>query len=200
MFDATQFGRKPLALGVSWRFGSRLYRALGHVHARFGARSWSEALAWLARYEPARPISEVQYWGHGNWGRANIGREPLDRDALAPNHPLRRDLDALRERLAPDALLWFRTCETIGARAGQDFAAALADFTGAVVAGHTFEIGVYQSGLHALRPGMRPHWPASEGLARGTAQLPERSLPSHPSAPNTITCFTSAIPAEFAAF
>ena len=96
-----------------------------------------------------------------------------------------------------DALLWFRTCETLGARPGQDFAAALADATGARIAGHTFVIGFYQSGLHCLRPGVAPHWSDSEGLARGSATQPELALTSAPNAPNTITCLSGKIPDGF---
>jgi len=69
--------------------------------------------------------------------------------------------------------------------------AALADFAGVRVAGHTFEIGFFQSGLHVLAPGAAPDWAESEGLARGTPEAPERSLPSGPREPNTITCLTT---------
>jgi hypothetical protein len=146
--------------------------------------------------EPARSIAEVQFWGHGKWGRALIARESFDRSSLLPAHPLRSTLEAVRERLAPDALIWFRTCETLGAHAGQDFARALADFAGARVAGHTYEIGYWQSGLHALDPGAKPDWDPSEGLAAGHPGAPERALPSRPDAPNTVTCFTSRVPVE----
>lgn len=148
----------------------------------------------MARAE--RPIGEIQFWGHGRWGRVLIERESFDRSALAASHRLRPKLDALRERLAPDALIWFRTCETLGARAGHDFARALADFTGARVAGHTFVIGYFQSGLHALSPGNAPSWEPTEGLALGTAENPERALGSGPLRPNTITCFTGELPAD----
>jgi hypothetical protein len=109
---------------------------------------------------------------------------------------LRPKLDAVRERLTQDALIWFRTCETLGAQPGQDFAAALADYSGARVAGHTFVIGYFQSGLHELSPGVAPHWLASEGLARGTAENPLLARLSGPHEPHTITCFTGQIPAE----
>lgn len=196
LFDATQRGRKPAGLGLSWQLGTTLYRGLGRVDASFGAQSFAQALDWLANYEPKRQIGELQYWGHGKWGRLFIDRECLDRSALAPTHALRPRLEALRERLTPDALLWFRTCETLGAQPGHDFASALADFSGATVAGHTFVIGFFQSGLHALAPGKAPHWSASEGLARGTPTRPQEALSSGPSRPNTITCLTGEIPAE----
>jgi hypothetical protein len=158
--------------------------------------SFGDALGWLARVQSSRPIAEVQFWGHGKWGRALIARESFDRSCLLPAHPLRPGLEAVRERLTLDALLWFRTCETLGAHAGQDFARALGDFTGARVAGHTYEIGYWQSGLHALAVGALPDWDPTEGLAAGDAGAPERALPSRPGCPNTISCFTSRLPSE----
>ncbi len=97
-------------------------------------------------------------------------------------------LDRLRTRLLHDgrALVWFRTCETFGARAGQSFARALADRLGARVAGHTYVIGVLQSGLHGLLPGNAPHWDPNEGLARGTPDSPALAHSSSEGAPNTI--------------
>jgi hypothetical protein len=198
LFDATQRARKPAGLGLSWQLGSALYRGLGRVDAAHGARSLADAFDWLARYEPSRAIAEVQYWGHGKWGRVFIDRECLDRSALSPTHTLRPRLDALRQRLAPGALIWFRTCETLGAQSGQDFASALADFSGATVAGHTFVIGFFQSGLHSLAPGATPHWSNGEGLAEGSAENPIKARPSGPHQPNTITCFTGKIPPESA--
>lgn len=197
VYDATQRQRRPKALGVSWQYGAHLYRALGRVDAAFGARTFAEAFDWLARHDAAQAIQEVQFWGHGKWGRVFIDSEPLDRRVLTSGHPHQRAFQAVRERLAPDALLWFRTCETLGAHAGQDFAAALADATGARVAGHTFVIGFFQSGLHCARPGVAPHWSPTEGLARGSAQAPESALNSAPGAPNTITCLTGQIPETF---
>lgn len=198
VFDATQRTKAPLGLGLSWSAGSVLYRALGRIDASYPARDWSSALAWLANQSEQRPIAEIQYWGHGRWGRALIDRDSLDRTALNPGHRLHAGLMALRARLTQNALIWFRTCETLGATAGHDFAGALADFSGARVAGHTYEIAYYQSGLHVLAPGARPDWSVEEGLARGTANTPERSKHSHPAEPNTITCLTGAIPSQFA--
>lgn len=197
LFDRTQLGRKPLGLGLSWRAGSVLYRGLGWADGAHGAESWERGLEWIASFEPQRPIREIQYWGHGRWGRALIDRDVLDRRALAPGHPVRARLAAVRERMTADGLFWFRTCETLGARVGLDFAKAFGDFMGVSVGGHTYEIAYFQSGLHALAPGMTPDWSAAEGLARGNAEAPERSARSAPTAPNTITCFTCEIPAEY---
>ena len=197
VYDATQRLRPPRALGHSWHYGTKLYRALGRVDGSFGARSFEEAFAWLGRHAPERTIGELQFWGHGKWGQIFIDREMLDRGVLEARHAHHAAFQALRERLSPDALLWFRTCETLGASAGQDFAAALGDATGARVAGHTYVIGFFQSGLHCVRAGDAPAWSSTEGLARGSAERPELALPSSPDAPNTITCLTGKIPAGF---
>ena len=197
VYDATQRTRRPRALGLSWQYGSRLYQGLGRVDEAYGAHSFADAFAWLTSYEPTRAIGELQFWGHGKWGSAFIDREPLDLDLLRAGHVHHSAFNAFRERLADDALLWFRTCETLGAGPGRDFAAALGDATGARVAGHTFVIGFYQSGLHCLRPGESPRWSDTEGLARGSAAQPEAALPSSPNAPNTITCLTGQIPHGF---
>jgi hypothetical protein len=197
VYDATQRARPPRALGWSWHYGTRLYRALGRVDAAYGARSFADAFDWLSRYETQQPIHELQFWGHGKWGRAYIANEMIDRRLLEPSHEHHRAFRAFRARLVPDALLWFRTCETLGASAGHDFARALGEATGARVAGHTFVIGFFQSGLHCLRPGHAPDWSTTEGLSRGSAEQPERALPSSPDAPNTITCLTGAIPEAF---
>jgi len=197
VYDATQMARSPRALGYSWRYGSLLYRTLDRVDAAFAAHTFAEALAWLGRFEPTRTIGQLQFWGHGKWGRVFIASESLDREVLRPSHPHHAGFLAFRERLSPNALLWFRTCETLGARPGRDFAAALSDATGARVAGHTFVIGFYQSGLHCLSPGSTPHWSETEGLARGSATRPELALTSAPNAPNTITCLSNRIPDGF---
>jgi hypothetical protein len=192
VYDATQARRAPRLLGMSWQVGARLYRARGLLDASFGATNFDDALAFLARAE--QPIAEIQFWGHGKWGRALVDRESFDRSALAPGHHFHSRLEAVRERLAPNALVWFRTCETLGAHAGQDFARRLADFWGARVAGHTFVIGFWQSGLHVVGPGDAPSWDPAEGLAVGTPERPERALNSGPQQPNTITCFTGRLP------
>lgn len=197
IYDATQRARKPRLLGYSWQYGTHLYRALGRVDAAYGASSFQEAFAWLERHELSRPISELQFWGHGKWGRIFIAAESLDRRWLSAGHEHHAAYRTLRERLTPDALLWFRTCETLGARPGQDFASALSDATGARVAGHTYVIGFFQSGLHCLQSGMKPTWSDTEGLAAGSAAEPQKAFDSTPDAPNTITCLTGEIPAGF---
>jgi hypothetical protein len=199
IYDRTCAGRGPLpGLTTSWRAGGLLYRGLGRLDRSAGFSDWPSALSWLAATEPDRPIGEIQFWGHGKWGRALIDGASLDASALAPGAPLRRPLEAVRERLSgPEALVWFRTCETFGARRGHDFARRLTDFLGCRAASHTFIIAVWQSGLHSLAPGEEPGWPADEGLAEGTPEAPEKAHWSGRREPNTITCFHNRVPAGY---
>lgn len=182
-------------LSTAWSVGASLYRGLGRLDHTRGVASWEEALDWLATRD--EPIAEVQYWGHGKWGYALVGQDVLDARVLSPRHRLHAKLEAVRARLAPDALVWFRTCETFGASRGIDFAQRLSDHLGVRVAGHTFIIGFYQSGLHGLAPGHAPTWSPGEGLAEGNAEAPRRAMASTPGAPNTITCLTGCVPQEW---
>jgi uncharacterized protein DUF4347 len=186
------FDRTASGLRHAWRAGAVLYRRLGRIDAAFGASSWSEALEWLGRAR--EPIGEIQYWGHGRWGRVLVADDVLDALTLCAGHRSHARLEAVRERLAPDALLWLRTCEAFGADAGRDFAMRLADWLGTRVAGHTFVIGAVQSGLHGLLPGHAPDWSAEEGLAEGTPASPVRARWSAPGQPRTVTCFDGQVP------
>lgn len=181
-------------LSPIWTAGARMYRALGRVDAFCGVASWHEAFAWLGALRA--PIDEIQYWGHGKWGQVLIADDVFDANAFRSR---RAQLDALRERLAPGALVWFRTCETFGASAGLDFAERLADDLGARVAGHTYIIGFHQSGLHGLAPGKRADWSPSEGLAEGTPAAPRRAQWSRPWLPRTVTALSGAVPSAWIA-
>ncbi len=194
VFDRTCVGRGGLGLSPVWRGGTRLYSLLRRVDAAYGAASFEEAWRWVASCEPARRIDEIQFWGHGKWGRLFIDGQSLDRSALGPRHRCHPLLCAVRERLAPEALFWFRTCETFGAAAGHDFAAAWTDFFGVKAAGHTFVVAAWQSGLHSLSPGAFPSWSASEGLLSGSPEKPQRAASSGPTQPHTVTFLTGSIP------
>lgn len=171
-------------LTAAWAPGTLLYRALRRIDAAKGVASWDEALAWLATRP--EPIHEVQYWGHGKWGRVLVDGEPLDASQL-------HRLADVRRALAPDALVWFRTCETFGGTVGIDFAERLAGYLGARVAGHTYVIGFHQSGLHALHPGVRADWSPEEGIVAGQAFAKW----SGRGEPNTITCLHNSIPSAW---
>lgn len=186
VYDRTCLVRRGW-LTTPWAAGSLLYRAMRRLDASRGVTSWDDALTWLAALP--EPISELQYWGHGKWGRVFVAEDALDASSITSGR-----LEPLRTALAPNALVWFRTCETLGANAGIDFAERLADYTGARIAGHTFVIGFHQSGLHGLSPGTRADWSPSEGLAEGTPEAPASARWSERRAPNTITCLTGAVP------
>jgi hypothetical protein len=188
-------GETPLR--TAWSVGARVYATLGRVDAHHGAKSWDEALGWLATVSRDRPIDEVQFWGHGHWGLAKIDREELSIQSFRREHPHRRVLTDLKARLAPRALLWFRTCETLGANAGHAFAKACTEELGVRVAGHTFVIGAWQSGLHGLRPGAAPRWDPEEGLRQGTPERPVQAHASSPSAPNTIHFMNGRVPEDW---
>jgi hypothetical protein len=123
-----------------------------------------------------------------------IDAEALTGSALLAGHDHHAGMRALRDRLAPDALVWFRTCETFGARKGIAFAEQLSEFLGARVAGHTHVIGFHQSGLQGLAPGERAHWDANEGIAKGTPDEPLEAKGSRPWATRTITCLHGSVP------
>jgi hypothetical protein len=194
IYDRTCTGRAGLGLSTAWAAGTRLYRWRGLVDHALGAASFAEALAWLGSVARGRAIGEVQHWSHGKWGDARLGDDVFDAGSLTRSSPHRAALDELRGRLAPGALFWFRTCETVGAARGRAFARAFGDALGCRVAGYTYVIGAWQSGLHALEPGATPSWDPEEGLAAGSAERPERALPSLPNEPNTITCLEGELP------
>jgi hypothetical protein len=188
------YDRRAGGLSRVWQGGAALYRGLRRFDAVHAAEDWDGALAWVAALPGGEPLRELQYWGHGKWGCAYVGDDVLDADDFARGGRRRRAFEALRARLATDALLWFRTCETFGARRGIDFAERLTDFSGARVAGHTYVIHYHQSGLHALAPGMRADWSAEEGLLEGSADEPRRARRSAPWAPRTVSCLEGRIP------
>ena len=193
LYDRTCRGRGPLpGLSHAWSAGGILYGALRRIDAWHGVSSWAEGLDWLVEKSANRRIAEVQFWGHGEWGCAFIGEEKIDVRSLVPGHEHHAHLLALKARLVPDgqALWWFRTCETFGTRAGQDFARAWTRFLGCRAASHTYVINILQSGLSVLAPGEEPSWSEDEGVMPGAP----RARPSHLRAPRTITCFHGAVP------
>lgn len=193
--DTCRTSRFGVGLTHSWIAGAKLYGTLGRFdHAR-GVQSWPDALQWLAELEAERPIAEVQFWGHGKWGKLFIAGSVLTADVLDAAHPLNHWMCAIRDRMTPESLWWFRTCETFGGTIGHEFARRWTDFFGCPAAGHTYIIGPLQSGLHALRPGEEPTWPAIEGVAVGDAAAPKQALWSIPGAPSTISCLQPNLPA-----
>lgn len=193
IYDRTCRGRGPVpGLSHAWSVGGVLYKQLGRIDAWHGAASWAEALDWLVAASAHRPITEIQFWGHGEWGGLWIDEELLTVDALQPAHPLHARLAAVRSRLVPggQALWWFRSCDVFGTQRGHAFARAWTRFFDSRAAGHTYTINILQSGLHVLAPGEEPSWPEDEGVVPGLSH----ASPSRLGAPHTITCFHGALP------
>lgn len=176
------FGLTP-----AWRAGGLLHRLARRGIVARGVSSWSQAIAIAveATEQTGRAIEEIQVWGHGRWGSMTLGNEVLDRAALGRLSPL-------PGRFAREALVWLRCCSAFGAEPGRAFARALADALAVRVAGHTYVIGVWQSGTHSLMPGEIPDWPAEEGIAidRGAP----RARASTPFEPRTISALRLGLP------
>jgi hypothetical protein len=182
-------------LTVFWRLGAVMHLYGLHADGTLGATSWTEALRWAVAFARTRnaKLAELQCWGHGGFGFMRMGATRWDRESLASKSGLAPEIDALRDVLTDDALVWLRCCSAFGAPAGRSFAPALADRLRARVAGHTFVIGVWQSGTHSLRPGERATWDEGEGIerTRAGAILPRNSTMT---SPRTLACLRMALP------
>jgi len=200
VYDRTCTGRRRRpGLSHAWGSGEVLYSALGRIDHAIGVSSWDDALRWLGTIGGDAPIAEIQYWGHGKWGLARVDAQALDADALAPSHRWAPALDRIADRLLPQgrSSVWFRTCETLGCVPGQEFAQRFTERLGCRVAGHTFIIGHWQSGLHTLAPGETPRWSVREGLKQGSPEAPTDAHWSRLWHPNTITFLNGTIPAGY---
>ena len=194
-------GRAMGSPGLSpiWRAGTLLHRLTFAADASLAATSWPEALEWAARTsrEKGRPIGSLQVWGHGGWGSMALGATDLDRDALAPGNALAGPINAFKAALAgPESLFWLRCCSAFGHTTGQRFAEALAVRLGCRVAGHTFIIGVFQSGTHSLRPGQKAGWDAGEGVKKSGGRA-VGALTSAIDAPSTVSALALGLPEDY---
>jgi hypothetical protein len=177
-------------LSHSWFIGGALYQALRRLDDCAGFDNWFDALTWISQKaaKERRKISQIQYWGHGWRGMVSMNGMALRADAF--QHPVwSKLLSEIRWHLAPDALIWFRTCGTFGGAAGHEFARAWTTGMNCRVAAHTHLIGPFQSGLHSLTPRTPPYWPQEEGVEAGS-----RMAQSSPWRPNTITCLHGTLP------
>ena len=85
---------------------------------------------WALAFRPSEAHRRAAVLGPRQVG-SHLHRQGIARSRRARGRTSPFALCALRERLAPNALVWFRTCETFGASAGHDFARAWTDFSGA---------------------------------------------------------------------
>lgn len=173
-----------VGLAPAWWLGAKLHAIRG-THTR-GVSSWDEALRFAidTADRTGEPISDLQAWGHGGWGYMDLGDSRLSARAFSD---LGRLLDQVRERMTPDAQLWLRCCSAFGGRAGRRFGPALAERIERRVVGHTYVIGVPQSGTHSLLPGDAITWPLEEGVVMKDGE-PQRAKSSGFFEPNTVSC------------
>lgn len=181
----------PLALGAA------LGRVLGRFDGVLFASDWESALNQVLRFRDGEPLEELQVWSHGKWGEVRLGRDSLRLEDLGATSPRAAVLRRLGQRFGANGLLWLRSCETFGSVRGKAFARSLADTVGVRVAGHTFVIHAWQSGLHSLRPSEAPGWPDDEGILVGTAEAPRSGRRSGPFERNTITALQMRAPGEW---
>lgn len=190
-YDASDWAGKQLRF--SWTAGGAFYRAFRSVEATKGFLSMEEALHWITRVEPERKINSIQFWGHGSPGRVWINNDFLSARSMVDVSKHKPYLLDLKQRLTEDSLIWFRSCNVFAGNEGRLFAVAFSQLMNCTIAGHTYIIGPWQSGLHTIRPGERPSWSPDEGLERkpdGTV----KKIWSKPWSPNTIFCLTGKIP------
>ena len=186
-YDSTDWAGGGLT--KSWFAGGKLYKLFRALDVVKPVSSWREAFDWLNTVEADKKIDMWQFWGHGGPAKIYVNGETIGQKTLSPNNEFYDDLLTLRDRLHPNSLVWFRSCEVFNGPSGKKFAKDLADFLGCRVAAHTFIVGPFQSGLHSVRPGQGPSWPDSEGRdASGKGKV---SMPWYT---NTVTCVTGNVP------
>jgi hypothetical protein len=184
--------RVEIGLSPAWWLGAKVHglaRGRTPFRAR-GVRSWEDAIRFAldSAQQTGLPIADFQAWGHGGWGFMDLGDTRLEKRTL-PTLPL----EELSRVMTRDALFWVRCCSAFGARSGRAFAQHLADHTGHRVAGHSYVIGVLQSGTHSLAPGAEPDWPVEEGVIIESGEF-TRAKGSGPRQPRTIGCLRLDLP------
>jgi hypothetical protein len=159
------FWRRYVQVRVGWK--------------KIGVSSWADAHGKIFNaVRPGTRLMELQWWGDGSPGAPRInGKTPPD------------DFwQTLSSLVTPESLIWFRMCSVFFGDKGRAFAQATARTLGCRVAGHTYVIGPWQSGLRTLRPGQTPdlHW-----LYTGADWTQVKSGPFRP---RTIFCTRMSVP------
>lgn len=166
-------------LAFTWFFGCLVQKSFGAVDDYYGAKSWDDALEWLTK-QP-RPLTSIQYWGHGSVGRVWLAQQAIEASKFSVLIPC----------VTPASIVWFRTCSTFQGPAGYDFSKYLSNLLNCTIAGHTRVIGLLQGGLHTRKPNTEPSWPVDEGELPATAFYPQYGLAW---SNNTVTCFVTNVP------
>jgi hypothetical protein len=179
IYDASEEDRNPF-LAASWFWGARLYKARNKLDHYKGVRSLDEMIEYVLKFDS---VDELEFWGHGREGAFFIDNKRIGWNNLAER------FGDMRNVFHDDSLIWWRTCSTFHGEYGHRFAATAAEVFKCRVAGHTFIIGPWQSGLHSLEPGQDPYWPENEG-DKNKSEV-RSSAPWHR---NTIFCTKADIP------
>lgn len=165
-------------LCLTWKIGCFIHKLFGLLDDYYGASSWDDAFKWLETRP--KPLTMVQYWGHGSPGAA----------WLAQIRFTEADFKRLIPSMTPSSTLWFRTCSTFQGEAGYTLSKYLCDLLQCTVAGHTKTIGFFQPGLHTRRPNEIPSWKVTEADA-GNSKLVYMGLQIDS---RTIFCLRASIP------
>jgi len=176
--DAT---RKKSLLDEGWMFGSLWSWLWEGADGVLGAISWEEAIRWFISRGMVHKITEIEIWGHGSPGEVWINSERLT-DHLD-------DFYDIEPFLAPECLIWFRTCAAFHGETGIKFAKELVEHMNCRFAGHTYNIGFpFHSGLHSIKHGQEVSWDAKEGFGKKGRKW------SGMFEPNTIRTFSTTVP------
>jgi len=181
----------PIGLSHEWTVGGRLYRALRWVDECKGFSNWTEALEWLANVHPEEKITQIQVWGHGAPGRSWMGKTQVNAKSFQEHGAV---LEAIKNRMDSNSVIWFRNCGVFAGNKGQHFAKEWARNMNCVIAAHTYIIGIFQAGLNTLRPGQEPLWSPLEGIEKGTAARPVKLKNSVLGSEKNITLLHSKLP------
>lgn len=163
------YDKSDYKLGFIWAAGAVLYRTLG----------WAEQTIH-GEIGNIPPEQDIQIWCHGGPGSISWNEQIL----------FAKNLAECFVPLKPKSI-WFRTCAFAHGRAGRESMRYLHQKTGAIIAGHTYNIGQnlgQQSGLrvypHPAKDGF--YWPSDEGLSSDKLTI----LSSSASQPATVNIFT----------
>lgn len=161
-----------------WRAG----RVLSRWDAVIPAGSWAEASQRIAQAvrKHKRPVTHLQFWGHGTEGSPLIDSTRLRGDRLT------EFVEACDFR--PESVVWWRACDVFHGKAGHYFAKLFMAHAGCAHVGHTRLISapwpIFQSGGYGIRPGEEPHWSIDDDGGSGPRK-PNTCLVTRMSVPDS---------------
>lgn len=176
-------------LSSTWFAGGRLYKTFRSLDFCIGVDCWEDAFDWLLSVEKDKKISMIQFWGHGSPGNIFINNEQINTGIIRKDNVYHERALKLKDRLSDDAVIWLRSCGVFAGPSGHYFAKRWAKFFDCTIAGHTFIVGPFQSGLHTIKPNEEPTWDLKEGFDKQGNLLISKLW-----SPNTIFCLRGDIP------